>query len=320
MPGIGRFESGSVRLKKPLRAADRRRRACRPLLNRESRGSMTVEAAMVLPLFLFFLLNVLTLFEAVRLQSSLQAALQQCGEELCEYAYYMEYAAGNEGDGGDGGSAGTGMPEEIGSRIFTQAYVQGHVNASLGRDYLRRMCAGGGITYRHSRILTKDGNILLSAEYRIRPFIPVLALPSFSMQSRFYGHAWVGYRGGAASEDADGGTEAGQEQVYVARYGVVYHTDSHCIYLNPQIREVPASRLDTIRSGDGSIYHACELCHPQKSGMVLITKEGNRYHCDPSCGGIGRSVSEMTKDQAAENLRPCPICAAGGNNGAGHEH
>ena len=41
---------------------------------------MTLEAAIVVPLCLFFVMNVLFVMEIVRLQSGLQAALQQTGE------------------------------------------------------------------------------------------------------------------------------------------------------------------------------------------------------------------------------------------------
>ena len=326
------FAKGSgISSHKPLRAADPGERASRPLPSGTLRASMTLEAAMVVPLFLFFFLNVLNLFEAVRLQSSLQAVLQQCGEEMCEYAYYLEYAP-------EGSESGSGVPSETdssglqvsggsggaGAWIFTQAYVQGRVNGALGKDYIHRHCADGGITYLRSRILPEDGNILLIADYRFRPFIPFPGVTSFPMESRFFGHAWVGWKGGGTAGTSGAAEGNGpEEQVYVARYGEVYHRDSHCIYLNPQIRQVPASSLDTVRSGDGSIYHECELCHPGKSGMVLITKEGDRYHCDPGCPGIVRNVSEMTAQEASQSLRPCPICGGDGMNGGeqgGEEH
>lgn len=311
-------QSGSS-FTKPLRAADcggRTSRAFPFAGSRQCRAGMTLEAAMVIPLFLFFMLNVLGLFEAVRLQSCLQTVLQQCGEELCEKAYYTVYTPQSLFSSG---GSGEGIPEGgAGAQIFTAAYVQARVNRALGEDYVRRHCVGGSVYCLGSRALDENGDILLIAEYRLRPFIPVLALPGFSMQSCFFGHAWVGYRGGGGA--GDGGVSSGDAQeVYVTKYGEVYHEDRDCIYLNPQVRSVPAQSLDTLRSADGSIYHPCELCHPGNSGMVLVTKEGNRYHCDPSCGGIGRTISEMDPESAQTHYRPCPKCA-GGAAGGSHVH
>ena len=311
-------QSGSC-FYKPLRAADCGGRTSRTSPFAESRrirAGMTLEAALVIPLFLFFMLNVLGLFEAVRLQSSLQTVLQQCGEELCEKAYYTVYTPQSLFSSGDRGE--TFSEGGTGAQIFTAAYVQARVNQALGKEYVRRNCIGGSVYCLGSRTLDENGNILLIAEYRLRPFIPVLALPGFSMQSCFFGHAWVGYRGGG-SDGGDGNASGGTEEVYVTKYGEVYHEDRNCIYLNPQIRSVPADSLDTLRSADGSIYYPCELCHPGNSGMVLVTKEGNRYHCDPSCGGIGRTISEMDPANAQIQYRPCPKCA-GGAAGETHVH
>ena len=66
-------------------------------------GSMTLEAALAVPLFVFFVMNLLFIFEAVRLQSGLQAALQQAGEQVCEAAYYTRFAPGAR-EGSSGGS------------------------------------------------------------------------------------------------------------------------------------------------------------------------------------------------------------------------
>ena len=50
-------------------------------------AGMTVEAALVLPLFLFFIFNVVFLLDVVRLQSRVTAALQQTGDKICEDAW-----------------------------------------------------------------------------------------------------------------------------------------------------------------------------------------------------------------------------------------
>ena len=69
--------------KKPLRASDC---TARTSLRHSVRGSMSLEAAATVPLFIFFVMNLLFLFDAIRLQSGLQAALQQAGEQVCEAA------------------------------------------------------------------------------------------------------------------------------------------------------------------------------------------------------------------------------------------
>ena len=52
--------------KKPLRASDC---TARTSLRHSVRGSMSLEAAAAVPLFIFFVMNLLFLFDAIRLQS-----------------------------------------------------------------------------------------------------------------------------------------------------------------------------------------------------------------------------------------------------------
>ena len=78
--------------KEPLRASDRPARASLPP---SLRAGMSLEAAIAVPLFLFFVMNLLFVFDSIRLQSGLQAALQQAGEQICEAAYYTRYGNGD---------------------------------------------------------------------------------------------------------------------------------------------------------------------------------------------------------------------------------
>ena len=69
-----------------LRTVPARREASSLLLS----ASMTVEAAAVLPLFLFLMANLLYLTEMVRVQSAAEAALYETAAALAEYAFYLE--------------------------------------------------------------------------------------------------------------------------------------------------------------------------------------------------------------------------------------
>lgn len=300
---------------KPLRADDRSARSSSaPSPKRKLCGSMTLEAAMAVPLFLFFVMNILFLFEVVRLQSNLQAALQQAGEQICEAAYYTRFGGGSESGSGvlpSGISLGDGTGSgDSASFLLSESFVRARVTSYLGTQYLNHTCIKGGaagLSFASCKIMTDGDRVELVVNCRVRPFVRVIAWQDFSLQSRFYGHAWVGWTSGSGNGAAS--TEgSSQDTVYVTRYGVVYHTDPDCIYLNPQIRAVSASEVRNLRSGDGSIYYPCEDCHPSETGTVYVTKEGNRYHSDLHCSGIVRHVTTMDVTQAQGSLRPCPKC------------
>lgn len=270
---------------------------------------MTVEAALALPLFLFFFFNILFLLDVVRLQSRVTAALQQAGDRICEYAWYREYAAG--GGSGDG-SQETLIPGAAGD-ILSLAYVSGEVRDHLGSSYMNSTClrgGSGGISCLHSRILSGNSLVEIHADYKTRPFIPILCGPDLSIRSTYYGHAFTGYDIGGEAGSESGGKGEGTDtaHVIVAENGVVYHTDPDCVYLKPRVRQVDASALRDLRADDGSIYHPCEYCHPSPEGKVYVTPDGDRYHSTEHCSRLARTTHEETAEQAEGHLRPCPKC------------
>lgn len=292
----------------PLRASDSSARASSPP---SLGGSMSLEAAAAVPLFLFFVMNLLFLFDAVRLQSGMQAALQQAGEQICEAAYYTRYGNGTDSGGGEDNTE-TGAAASL---AVSETFVRNKVTAYLGDAFWQHSCVVGGragLSFAESKIMTEGDRVEIVVNYRIRPFIRIIAFPDFTMQARFCGHAWVGWTPGSGLPETSSG--ASESSVYVTRYGEVYHTDPECIYLNPQVRAVPASQVSSMRSGDGSRYYPCECCRPGKGGVVYVTKEGNRYHSDRNCGGIVRHITVMEDSEAESHYRPCPKC------GKGHRH
>lgn len=275
-------------------------------------AGMTVEAAVALPLFLFFIFNVLFLLDAVRLQSNMTAALQQAGDQIGEYAWYRDYAV--PGEGGRGGGGGNVEIPAAAGDIFSLAFVPAVVSRNLGSEYLNNTClrgGAGGISYLGSHVLNGNDIVELHADYVTRPFIPVLKGPDIAVRSTYYGHAWTGYEIGSGtgdSADSHGDAPSEEGHVIVAQNGVVYHTDPDCVYLKPRVRGVDASELGHLRANDGSIYHACEYCHPSPDGTVYVTPDGNRYHSSPDCSRISRTTHEETEEEAAGHLRPCPKC------------
>lgn len=299
-----RSQNDDFHNKKPLRASDC---TARTSLRHSVRGSMSLEAAAAVPLFIFFVMNLLFLFDAIRLQSGLQAALQQAGEQVCEAAYYTRF--GKPGEAAGDADSDAAELSGASSLILSETFVRNKVTSYLGDPFWNHSCVVGGragLSFAESKIMTDEDRVEIIVNCRIRPFIRVVAFPDFSMQARYCGHAWVGWTEGSGS--SSGGGSSDEDKVLVTRYGEVYHRDPGCIYLNPQIRSVPASEVSQLRSADGSKYYPCECCRPGRGGSVFITKEGNRYHADRNCSGLVRHVSTMSGEEAEKNYRPCSKC------------
>ena len=118
------------------------------------RASMTIEAAMALPIFLFTVLNILWIIEIYRLHSTLLYALHETGTKMTIYGYAYQKILDEDED--------TGLEALIENVAFTEFYVRGQVNKIVGQDY-------------------------------ISPFIHMPGLFDARFYTRYYSRAWTGY-------------------------------------------------------------------------------------------------------------------------------
>ena len=290
------------------------------------RAAMTVEAAVVLPLFLFFFCNILYIFEMIRLQSCLLAALHETGTQISEYAYFYRYGLSDlEGLAGAGDSSpdagshsASGSDDVLSflssyavSLITSELYVRSQVNHYLGEQYLSQTCLEGGsagISYLRSRILTAGSRDLvdLVADYRVRPFITLMSPSGFSMQCRYYGHAWVGYDSGVSQDNQEEETE--EDIVFITPTGTVYHLTRECTYLKPSVHSISSSDIGAARNNSGGKYYPCERCRPSPKGTLFITNDGNRYHSSSTCSSIYHDILSVPLSSVEDHMRACSKC------------
>lgn len=253
------------------------------------RGSMTVEASIVAPLFIFCMLNLLFGIQVVETQSRIMAALHETGSEICSFAYAAE----------------RGLPEAPGG-LLTDAYAVGSVAHHLGETVSNRGgIAGGrlGLDYSGSSVLEDRGVVRLSVRYLLK-FPVKMRIRPYILGTSFYGHAWVGYDGIGAmpviTED--------DPIVYVTPSGVVYHRDYDCRHLHPSVKMASAATVKAMKNKDGSGYYPCEICGGGiGTGTVYITDSGNRYHSDLMCSGIKRNTKAIHLSEVGGRA-PCSLC------------
>lgn len=298
---------------RPLRAAVGCKRASSPPF---ASGGMTIEAALAVPLFLFFFANLLTAFDMLRLSGNMTAALHQTGSRLSEYAYFYRYGLSdvidlqqhNDQQEGNMDNALSGIPGFAVSVTLSETFVRSSVEDMLGRDYLDHTClegGGGAISYLRSNIMA-DGDIIdLVADYRIRPFMPLPDFDGFPMQSRYYGHAFVGYALSGEAEDDSAGQDV---YVFITPTGHVYHMNRECTYLQPSITPIPAGDLKGARNNSGGKYYPCEVCSPSGQGLMFITREGNRFHNSATCPALKRTVYAVTLESVKDHMPACSKC------------
>ena len=172
-------------------------------------GSMTIEAALVLPLFCLFLMTMGSAMEMIRLHNNLEVALWDAGRKI---SIYGSLSADRE-------------DSENRSEAVAIAYtlIKAQIEEQLGREYLEDAPLDGGSDGLQFLESTMDGDIYeINMTYRVRPPFSFPGWRGFRMANRYYGHRWSGYR--------IPGTEEERDYVYVTENPEVYHTNEAVSY------------------------------------------------------------------------------------------
>lgn len=270
---------------------------------RNNRGSMTVEAAVVVPLLILFVLHLGSCMEMLRLHGKLEYALWQTGRELAVYGA-VETGSNASEETLDNVS---GIVSEL---AVSYLYVNGRIGQILGKDYLDNSpLAYGhqGLNYLASEYLEEDECINIIITYQVCPQITCFPFPYFRMTSRYYGRAWTGFDVGGITEQ--------KTYVYVTEDGQVWHSRGDCSYLKLSVYEAQAETVWSLRNAQGERYRPCSRCGDRsQGGTVYLTQEGNRYHSVRSCPSLLRRIHAVVWREDLPH-RPCSRCATSPQKG-----
>lgn len=234
-----------------------------------SRGSLTVETALILPLFLFAMVTVLFLFRVLELQYIVGEALDKA---VAEATLQKETS-----------------PQEIENTVKVLFYKElAQEDGMISMINLE----WAGFSWEDSGI--DETYIDMKVAYQVK-------LPGWILQNRMLAvtecsrsRRWTGMSG--AGMNGSGG-----EWVYITPEGSVYHKSRECTHLKLSIQSVTAEAA--------SGYRPCELCVEGKTAnpFVYITNQGECYHAKLNCSGLKRTVYMIPLVQAEERS-PCSRC------------
>ena len=233
------------------------------------KGSITIEAAMAVPVFFLAVVSLLYLLEMMALHTAVRSGLQYAGKQLAEEAYVAQ--------------------------VVLSSRIESDVVYTIGPERLERSIVQGGssgISCSGSRMSSRTGVAELEAVYQVRIPIPLFAMIPVTCRESMKIKAWTGYeKTGFGMED--------DETVYVTETGLVYHRDYHCSYLDLSIHLVSMQEISSLRNKSGGKYYPCEHCAEQSVGMVYITENGDRYHNSLSCSGLKRTIYAVPLSEVA---------------------
>ncbi len=240
-------------------------------------GSFTVEAAFVVPLFLFAAVVVIGLFPMLKLQTEVNSALQYAAR-IRATAYQSDEI-----------TLGTVLTKSEQTLFFS--YLEEHgFEESVLPDGLDSIAL---------RVVDPtDDYVTLVASYDAQLPIAFWNLTSLPVEQCVKMKKWTG----ASDTDADGEEDL---YVYITPTGSAYHSTPDCSYLKLSTRSVSVSELTSLRNKNGGIYYPCK-CY-NGGGTVYITDYGTEYHSDLECSSLKRTIYKVTLDEVGDR-HACSKC------------
>lgn len=254
------------------------------ILNRvRVKGSLTVEAAMTVPVFLLAASTLLCALDIYRVQAKVRTSLHQSALELGMYAYAVD----------NGQDSPVGILSSAACAVYAKSRLP-----DLGK-YVNVSLAGSSC---------ENYQIKLHARIQYRFPVSILPLPSLYFTNESQVNGWVG----RISEDGEDWQDGvWEEMVYVAENGSVYHTSSSCSHLDLSVHQQTLNAVNTLRNDYGGKYHSCEKCAKASGGNTIVyyTEKGDCYHTQETCSGLKRTV-RLVKKSEAEGFNQCQRCKA----------
>lgn len=264
-------------------------RGIRAFFSAPLHAALTLEAAVVLPMFLFAMIAAMQYGNAMDTAVRFGASLSETGRSMAAAAYAKRF-------GGDMGAV-----PEMAVTALSAAYAQRRVVSQV-----KDTSAVRNVNMLLSSVLQGDEIVDLVLTYRIRSPVNMVKLPGNFFLQRARVRAWTGRSAGGDGEDGEGNADGAY--VYVTETGTVYHENPDCTHLRLSIREAEKSELKYLRNNSGGKYHDCERCGGAAAGdLVYVTSEGDRCHNSLSCSGLKRTVRQVARDELG-GMRACSKC------------
>ena len=252
----------------------------------KAKGSMTIEAALLLPLFLFFFLHLSAVTEMLQLHGKVEAALWNTGNQLALYA-----AASPET---------VSVLPDIG---ISYLWVKQQVEEYLEKEYLERspiVYGASGLNFLRSDYQNEEECVDILVTYEVEPPLTLFPFPYRRMANRYYARIWTGY-------DVSNAVNRGG-YVYMTPYGEVWHRVPNCTYIFHEVKSVSIGFLGEKKNAEGRIYEPCDFCSDQLRGdCVFVTVGGEKYHHDQKCTAIFKEVIALEKEKG-QQYRACSRC------------
>jgi len=259
-------------------------------------ASLTVEASLVLPIFVFAVLFFLYFFQFLFLMDTIQSGITEAGSYISRY----EKVAGEK-------EMSVVAKQVAAKQKFYQYLNKGNINTSC--------VAGGiyGINVGISEGIDGQQEIEITATYQVQFPIPFWGEKTSYVTQKVKTRAFVGL---AMKKQVGRSDEAGEEEgvpedirVYITENGIVYHRSETCTHLKLSISGICTGQIENARNEKGARYKPCEKCvkKGKTENEVYIARDGDCYHNSLTCSGLKRTIYCVSLSEVV-GKRKCSRC------------
>lgn len=272
------------------------------------KGSITIEAAICFPIFLFAMLSFIYIINIMYVQTSLQFALEETVRNASKSAYITSkfYSLTLE-EQTDAIAKDPSLAEQLGSSALTIAYMHSAFLTEENKKILDNSPVkngSDGISFLSSTLDLTSGiaDIILSYTVSI-PFIPDNIF-SFKLSNRCCVRLYTG-------RDMDKNQTASDTYVYYTTNGRVYHFNRYCQYLLNYTEAIRYLEL-------GYRLVPCVLCDElttdqlkSENPVVYTTESEHCFHTTLKCQAFTGMVFRRHYSSLDDDDDICEKCLKG---------
>ena len=270
------------------------------------RASITVEAALVMPLFILAVVSLMQIMIFINIQMKVQSALYHQSMKVAGYSFLVE-------------SIEECLPDELAADDYktavnivengiTEVLVKYMVVEELGEEFFRTPWIDGGksgIEVIFS-LNPADRNIDVALRYELKLMYNIFGINNIPVIARAVISRWSGV---TRIEQSDEEVDEDTNCVYITKNGTVYHIYKDCTYLSIKLTRVKYGEIGDKRNSLGGKYYPCSVCCKNKTVMdyIYISKYGECYHSDNKCKKIYHNITEASPEDVKDRTL-CSKC------------
>ncbi len=309
------------------------------------KASLTVEAAILMPIFILAVVAFISLINIIYTQMCVEDAINYTATKLQTEGVIYEFISNGTQSVIDkyesklqrfmveksplldndlfkeAVSWSLANLKAVGENKIFITIVEENINGYLKDTLYDFSCIEGGvdgIDYSKCKLNTKSGVFYIEAEYKAR--IPILFSKSVSfnkrstLTARMFGANLDKFKIDFEKQEEVKSGET-SKKVYITKTGEVYHLQKDCVYLKSRVLKTTKEGISDKRNESGGKYYPCERCvgdkkennRLDKSTKVYYCTYGNRYHIVFQCPAISRTIFETDIDKIGDR-KECEKC------------